>query len=136
MKLSRPSRFVAAMVALISLLFAQLAVAAYVCPAIEMAQAMEMASLSVAAMDHQLMPDCDQVDQEHPNLCHAHAQAGKQSLDKPDVPHVSPSVAILLVPSIKGLDLSHRVVSLDADASSLAHASAPPLAIRHCCFRI
>lgn len=136
MKLSRPSRFVAALVALVSVLFTQLAVAAYVCPSMQVGQAMDMALMAAAAPDHHMMPDCAEMDMEQPVLCHAHAQVGNQSLDKPNLPDVSPSVAILLVPGIGDMHVAYRPTGAYAGTVSLMRASAPPLSIQNCCFRI
>src|SRR3954464_5483325 len=95
MRLSRPSRFVAAFIALIGMLFMQLAVAGYVCPDFKIGNANEsMAMPADAGM--QGMPGCDGKDAAQPNLCHAHAQAGNQSLDKPQLPHVQPFTAAAL----------------------------------------
>ena len=136
MKLSRPSRFVAAVIALISVLFTQLAVAAYACPSMEVGQAMMTASMAAAEADHHMMPDCEEVDMEQLVLCHAHTQVGKQTLDKPDLPNVSPSVAVLLVPVVSDIHVAYRPVAPSANTAALRPASAPPLSIQNCCFRI
>ena len=135
MKLSRPSRIAAALVALICVLFTQLAVAAYACPGMEIARAMQTAAMS-ADMDHGLMQDCEGMDMEQQSLCHEHAQTGKQSLDKPPLPNLSPSLAIVLVPAVGDIHLAYRPDTDHAEASWLMRTSAPPLSIRNCCFRI
>jgi len=135
MNLSRPSRFIATLVALFSVLFTQLAVAGYACPDMEISRAMEMAAMS-AEMNHGMMTDCEDMDLEQPSLCHEHAQSGKQSLDKPQLPNVSPSMAILLVPAVGDIHLAWRPDTYHAEASRLMRTSAPPLSIRNCCFRI
>jgi hypothetical protein len=129
MKLSRPSRIAAALVAMICVLFTQLAVAAYVCPGMEIARAVEAAAMP---MGH----DCEGMDMEQPTLCHEHAQIGKQSLDKPPLPNLSPAVAILLVPAIRDIRVVHRADTGYADLSWLVRTAAPPLSIQNCCFRI
>ena len=136
MKLSRSSRFVAALVALVSVLFTQLAVAAYACPSMQVGQAMDVALMAAAESDHHMMPDCAEMDIEQPVLCHAHAQVGDQSLDKPNLPDVSSSVAILLVPEIGDIHVAYRPKGAFAGAPSFMRASAPPLSIQNCCFRI
>lgn len=132
MRLSRPSRFFAALLAVVSVLFSQLAMAAYACPGLPTGQAMAMA----AEPDH-AMPDCEQMDAAQPALCHTHVQAGDQTLDKPPSPNVSPTVAVLLMPAMNDLHLtsSSPVVSY-ADVAALRRSSDPPLSIQHCCFRI
>lgn len=134
MKLSRPSRFVAALVAVTSVLFAQLAVAAYACPSMQVEQAMAMTSMAPVESGDHMMPDCEEMDIEQPALCHAHAQIGNQSLDKPELPNVSPSVAILLIPEVRNMHVVYRPVAITADA--IRPVSVPPLSIQHCCFRI
>lgn len=136
MKLSRPSRFVTALVALISVLFTQLAVAAYACPGQQVEQAVTMASMAGADADHHTMPDCAEMDVDQPALCHAHMQMGNQSLDKPKLPDVSLSVAILLVPEVSDISIAYRPARAYARPATLTRAFAPPLSIQHCCFRI
>jgi hypothetical protein len=61
------------------LLFAQLAVAAYACPAVDGA-ARVLAAVNAAAMQG-AMPGCDMGNGEsNPNLCLQHCQAGDQSV--------------------------------------------------------
>jgi hypothetical protein len=136
MKLPRPIRFAAAIVALISVLFTQLAVAAYACPDPQGTPADAIVSTTVMDAEQQVMPGCAELDMEQPVLCHTHVQAGDQSLDKPQVPNVSPAVAILLVPAMQDPYVAYRPVAADTDAVSLTRVSDPPLSIQHCCFRI
>lgn len=131
MKLSRPSRFFAVLLAVVSVLFSQLAMAAYACPGLSTGQAMVMA----AEPDH-VMPDCEQMDSAQPALCHAHVQAGDQTLDKPPSPNVSPTVAVLLIPAMNELHLAFSPVVSCTDVAALRRSSDPPLSIRNCCFRI
>jgi len=137
MRQTRRFRIVTAFVALLSLLFTQLAVAAYACPTLQNAQAQESMMMAMAADDIDGMTGCEgMVDTEQPSLCHAHSQLGSQSLDKPTAPDVSPSVAVMLVPAVGDLHIAFRPVSAHADASWMTRGSAPPLSIRNCCFRI
>ena len=57
-------------------LFTQLAVAAYACPALAEADAVSMTSEQAAAMP----ADCEMHDSSNPNLCRQHCQIGNQSL--------------------------------------------------------
>ncbi len=127
MKPLRSTRLVAVLVTIVSLLFAQLALASYVCPA--MATAMPDDSM-------QEMTSCAGMDMQQPSLCHAHHHADHQSLDKPDLPQVAPFVAVGPVLAVLPLDTLDPVVTGPSDTLSLTHATAPPLAIRLCCFRI
>jgi hypothetical protein len=135
MKLSRPSRFVAAAIALFSILFMQLAVAAYVCPTLSLdhhSQTMS-ASVGVAAAE---MPACHDMDPAEPSLCHAYGQAGNQSLDKPVVPPLQPFMAVGFGLPVSPLDIIYPPAFTLPGTTFLTHATAPPLAIRNCCFRI
>ena len=84
MKLPRKYRILTALVALFSMLFMQLAVAAYVCPDAQGGRGSETMAADQSPM--QLMPGCDQPDPAAPALCHAYCQDGKSSLDKPEAP--------------------------------------------------
>lgn len=139
MQLSRRSRFATALYALISVLFMQLAVAAYACPSLQPMDMADIASAAtvVSASEHDTMAGCEGVvDIEQPSLCHAHSQVGYQSLDKPAMPDVQPSLAVVLVPVIGDVHAAYRPLSPPADAVALAPDSSPPLSIRNCCFRI
>lgn len=129
---SRQSRVVTAFIALISVLFTQLAIAAYACPAVEVAQAIETTKMSVmAAMD-----GCEGTDPDQSALCHAHAQVGDQSLYKPAPPDIAPSVVLILVPALSIADLAYHSQVHLGTPEWLSRATDPPLSIQHCCFRI
>ena len=123
MKLRRSHRLVAAVLALVSLLFMQLAVAAYACPM----QAHEMAAP---------MADCHGMDRVNPTLCQAHAEPVKQSLDKATTPAVQPFVAAAVLFEVVGLDPLMPRSAQVIPSSVPAAGAAPPIAILHCCFRI
>ena len=135
MRLTRSCRWHAAVIALISMLFMQLAVAAYACPQSTVAspneggQAMEMA-------DGQVMSGCEKPDPVQPALCHAHGQVGKQSLDKPEPPPAHPFSAVGLAIPLYAVTTCDIPAGAPDDGVSLSRTTAPPLAIRNCCFRI
>ena len=88
----RSSRTLAAWFALVALLFAQLAVAAYACPRLPAPEA-------VASM-----PDCDE--QMNANLCESHCDYGSASLDStkakvapPALTGVSMRIAVVVSPT-------------------------------------
>jgi hypothetical protein len=123
--LSRSSRFVSALIALFSILFMQFAVAAYACPTMTMQHGDDM------AMSH-----CAGMDMEQPSLCHAHDQVGDQSLNTPELPQVQPFIATaftLVFHDIKAIDNSIAAIPTSL---LLTRTTAPPVAIRNCCFRI
>jgi hypothetical protein len=137
MRQTRRSRLITAFFALVSVLFMQLAVAAYACPTLQAGQPVNPVAMSLDVGEHESMVGCEgMVDTEQPSLCHAHSRVGNQSLDKPAVPDVTPSLAIMLVPAVGDLDIAFRPVSTHAQSSWLMRGSAPPLSIRNCCFRI
>ena len=134
MKLPRKYRILTALIALFSMLFMQAAVASYTCPSLQGGGG--VGSSVVAEPSMASMPGCDQTDAGNPALCHAHCMDGKSSLDKPQVPTVSPAVALV---STLLLPLEPRLASptLVAEQPPFLHrTTAPPLAIRYCCFRI
>ncbi|NMM26487.1 MAG: hypothetical protein HHJ12_04130 [Glaciimonas sp.] len=133
MKLSRPSRFVAACIALLSMLFMQLAVAGYACPGLNI----DLVSKSVAmSTDAGSMPGCLGMDAEQPSLCHAQAQVGKQSLDKPELPPVQTFIAAALTLVFDDIEPAFSPIVVQSDSFLLTRITAPPLSIRNCCFRI
>jgi hypothetical protein len=126
------NRLTTALLALMSLLFMQLALATYVCPGSALKAA------EVAAMAEAGMP-CAQsmaltMDDQQPNLCHAHCQAGQPSADKSELP--SP-VAIGALPADFTLQVALPAFSeAPLQAPHLQRTTAPPVAIRNCCFRL
>lgn len=129
---SRQLRLVAALIALFSMLFTQLAVASYACPNLQPVRS--------AAAKMESMPGCTGmgmgIDMEQPSLCHAHDQVGNQSLDKPNLPQVQPFVAVGLTQALVFLDPTFHTLPTQPRRLVLKRITAPPLAIRNCCFRI
>lgn len=81
------------------------------------------------------MGSCADMDPVQPSLCHAYDQADKQSLDKPQLPLVHPFVPAGLTQLIGEIATSFPDTALIARVRQ-THATAPPIAIRHCCLRI
>lgn len=131
MKLSGPSRFVAAFIALFCMLFMQLAIAGYACPELKIELVSTAAAMSDAAGS---MPGC--MDMEQPSLCSAHAQAGDQSLDKAAHPQVQSFIAATLELVCDATPPASGPMSVQLDSIPLTRITAPPLSIRNCCFRI
>jgi hypothetical protein len=132
MKLHRKSRLFAALLALFSMLFMQLAVAAYACPTVGATQGEPRAEMRV----HADMQGCGGVDTAQPALCHAHVHADKQSLDKPQLPDVQPFIATALLLAIADIGIHALSAEPQPDNRLLVRATAPPHSIQHCCFRI
>lgn len=133
MRSSRRTRFLAALITLFSLLFAQMAVAAYACPQLEAS----LAGQSEVSATVTAMPDCaSSMDKQSPNLCDAHGKAGLQSLDHAGQPSVQAFVPLRMVLALVPVD-RHLYTALDVPQAFLeSSGSSPPIAIRHCCFRI
>lgn len=130
MRPSRLSRVLAAIITIFSLLFAQLAVASYVCPELDAVAATAISS------DEVQMNDCAHLNVEQSSLCHAHCEPESQSSHTPHVPPVQAFVAAelaVVICATRSVALSH---TLERDALTLKRSTAPPLAIHNCCFRI
>ena len=92
----------------------------------------------VAAMAEAGMPCAESMpltmDDEQPSLCHAHCQTGQQSAGTHELP--SP-VALSALPAVFALPVIVPVFSgAPLQAPHLKRTTAPPVAIRNCCFRI
>ena len=135
MNRSRQFRFVAALIALFGVLFMQLAVASYACPGMTMVQGDAAIAMSTDSAD-QSMAGCQGMDQAQPSLCHAYGQAGNQSLDKPEIPHAPPFIATGLALEVFPMEATYLPATTPLESIPLTRATAPPLSIRNCCFRI
>lgn len=113
----------AAVVALFSMLFMQLAVASYACPTIEKPAANGT-------------PCAGMTDPAQPSLCKAKAAnlAAKQALDKPDLPPILPFVAADLAGTIVADAWLPGSAETAGPSPSLARSLSPPHSIEHCCF--
>ena len=129
---NRRHRLITVLFALVSLLFMQLAVAGYACPG-SGSKIAEVAAMAEAGMPcAESMPL--NMDDQQPNLCHAHCQAGQQSADRHDL---SSPVAIDVLPANFSLQVAIPVFSeAPLQAPHLQRTTAPPVAIRNCCFRL
>jgi hypothetical protein len=131
-----------------TLLYAQMAVAAYACPGLVPAAAMDASMVPTAptadthgdqidAPANAQSSDCagmlGSMDPSAPRLCADHCNSGHQSDQTPNltVPAVVLSTLYLAPP----LPLRLMPAQPTAELSAMARGS-PPLAILHCCFRI
>lgn len=110
----------------------QLAVASHACPGAESKVA------AISAMAGAGMP-CAQsmtvnMDKEQPNLCQAHCQAGQQVADKYELP--APVGLTALPPDFLLPVVALVLQDASIQAPHLMRTTAPPVAIRHCCFRL
>lgn len=109
-------------------LFTQLATAAYACPLI--AAASEDAKAVMAAM-----PDCDgtmpeRMDPEQPQLCKAHCEAGKSTVNSQAAAQDAPpamAVAAAWVGVVDTADAAQLAASMPASVTDGPPAGEPPL---------
>lgn len=130
MRYPRQNRLLSAVVALFCLLFMQLAVAAYACPNL-----MPVPSTPMLDSAGEPMADCAEMDRQSPTLCHEHAHKLTPSLEKPASPSVMPFVAAGFALTVLSPELT---LAMPSPPRVFLHASgtSPPIAIRHCCFRL
>ena len=130
---NRRARLTTVFLALFSLLFMQLAVASYACPGAQSSHIAEVAAMAEAGMSCAETMSL-RMDDEQPHLCQAHCQAGQQTADKYELPAlVTAALAdIVYTPFITSAISEGAPVQ----APLLRRATAPPLAVQHCCFRI
>jgi len=138
MKRAFSSRLISTIIALVSMLFVQLAVAGYVCPSYSAVHGSSSAAIAMIddagfAGD---MIDCSTMDHAQPNLCHAFTHTSDQSLDKPGYPNVLPFVPSVLTLVILTLEHSDLAAMPWPDSTVALHVLSPPLSITNCCFRI
>lgn len=120
-------------VGVLALLFAQLTVAAYACPAPESFPAVEM--MDIAASNN--AGPCQKIDEERANLCKQHCKPAAQSVNTTaplaiDLPvwSVLPFIPIAIQPS------PHPTIKQYLQDNLLSHNAGPPLPVRNCRFQI
>ena len=117
------------------MLFAQMAIAAYACPALSSAGAAEMQMPASFAVP---MPDCDAMtgamDPSAANLCAEHCKSGQQS----DQASTLSVPAVLLSVLYATALVTEPALPPRAAAASISAlvAASPPHTILHCVFRI
>jgi hypothetical protein len=119
------------------MLFMQLAAASCTCTGMAMESESASAFMPDAA-DQTIMAGCEGMDKEQPSFCHAHAfgEATKQSLDNPEFPSVQPFVPAGLMLALQVIVIASAPATPPRASILLTRTTAPPIAIRHCCFRI
>jgi hypothetical protein len=133
MRQTRRHRALTALIALFGMLFMQLAVAAHGCPGMHGAGIEHSAMLGA---DGQPMPDCASSERLRAGPVPVHCQDDTPSLDKAEVKTFAPAI-VLFWPVVAALEPVLAGPQLPPEAPSLLQRpTAPPIAIRHCCFRI
>ncbi len=81
------------------------------------------------------MANCPETDKQSPALCYADTHKQTPSLEKPATPSVMPFVAAGFALPLLWLA---GATSIPNPPSVFLHGSgtSPPIAIRHCCFRL
>jgi hypothetical protein len=128
---NRRYRIVTVLLALVSLLFMQLAIAGYSCEG-RLDEVGKAAAITPTAQTD--MPCEEAMSDDHSNLCHAHCKADPQTADKyqlPAVPNLADLASDFPLPIV-----TPAPVGALLQAPLLRRTTAPPLAVRHCCFRI
>lgn len=123
------SRLFTVLLALVSLLFMQLAVAGYTCPI-----GPEKATVSTQAEMPCAESMSKSMDDAQPNLCQAHCQIGQQTnhnFELPSVPGMSVVFVDFSLPDIEPVSLG-----VSWQLPHLTRTTSPPASIRNCCFRI
>lgn len=125
MPLHRRHRWIA-LLALLGLLFQQVAMATYVCPQVD-------AAIQVQAADR--APPCHEPDATDQVRCHQHCHPAATSTD-----HAPPLVVpAALLPATTWLRIAPaeiRGLAASAPYSISAREQPPPLTIQHCTFQI
>lgn len=129
--MSHRSHFLTAVIAIATLLFAQLAVAAYACPAYLTGQ-----TASAADRETRAMPDCVDAETGELALCHSHCLQGAQSFDKPGAQSIPPVIAAGFITVSADRQFLFDLSPSRPRAYPLARSTEPPLFVRNCCFRI
>lgn len=122
-------RKIISFIAIIALLFTQLAVSAYACPMLNGGVTAQM------QMADNADTTCDEMDMAQPGLCQHHCLDGQQiNNDSP----LDPSALAFIPAFVVSLTVSVTTTfeTTIVAAPSLHHATSPPLSIRNCCFRI
>jgi hypothetical protein len=126
-------RIAAALAAIICLLFSQLAVAAYACPA-QLHPAVTATMSQAAERGDDGNGPCAEHDAARPELCLAHCNPTVLSLTHAQV-EAPPVMLVALHPLAE--DYEARALICAAQPTDLPMRScAPRLSVLHCCFRI
>jgi hypothetical protein len=125
-------RFAAALAAIACLLFSQLAVAAYACPALLHAAAASMPQ-SADRSDNGNGP-CTGHDAARPGLCQFHCNPPELSLNHAQID--APPVLLVASHPLSESCEPKALASTARPADRPLRSHAPPLSILHCCFRI
>jgi hypothetical protein len=129
---SRRFRLLTILLSLWAMLVSTGAMAGYACPGA--GSGAELAQVSEAAAS-QAETVASQVDDEQTGICHGHCQSEQKSAEPfnpPSFPTLDQfSAALIVAPLIAPSPPAAGVL-----VSQLRRETAPPLSVRHCCFRL
>lgn len=124
------TRKLVSLLSIVAMVFAQMAVAAYACPM--QFQGLDNAVAKVSAS----AADAGESDSASPALCKRHCENEQQNVnDSPQAPAAF-SFETALTLTLPLVMQSATLRDAPVTTPSLRNATAPPLSIRHCCFRI
>lgn len=123
--LTRTLQRLIAITSIVAVLFAQLAVAAYACPAVE--GPAKISAAAIAGAVHAAMPDCEMRDTGNPNICLQHCQAGEQSVQTLSQVEVPPFAAISALAVIELIQPMADLLITAVSAVPERETSPPPL---------
>ncbi len=138
-RFSRPARIWWCRSLIASLLFLQLATAAYACamrsppPSSLSSSVASMASMPCAQM--QSVPQAT-MDPNQPGLCHEHCKGGSQTTEPASPVAWTPPALVVLFFVAAPIPPAGEAASGQARRIERDSAPPPPHAILHCCFRI
>ena len=127
----RRTRLTTALIALITLMFMQLAMAVHVCPgaAAPVVEIAAMAKAGTPCADSASM----NMNNAPSNLCQAHCQSDQQSAHTYQLPPLATfSTVLAVIP----FTITPVPLGVPLQAPHLRRSTAPSLAVRYCCFRI
>lgn len=130
---TRRFRLLIVLASLVALLLSDVALAGYACPGSEKA-------VAIASMVEAEMPCAEEMsramDEAQPGLCHAHCQGSQQSADSPQPPVFAAAMDLGVVLTVDIAEFAPSASQGVKVPPGLRRLHGPPLAIRHCCFRI
>ena len=132
--MNRSFRKIVSVVTLAAVLMVQLAVSAYACPMLLGAAADQMQTPDQSTTPAYAEPDTVDMDSAQPGLCQLHCSSDQKIVN--DLPFDPATVAFVPAFAVDFPALEPTSSQSIAAFPSLHHATSPPLAVRHCCFRI
>ncbi len=123
----RTTRTLVSLLCLFTVLFTQLAVSAYACPKQFGGMNATTGTVGIATGG-----PCDVVDPV-PALCQKHCEDGQQNVSTSPLPT---PIATVNGQYVNHVEIAQAALPIPVITPSLHHATAPPLAIRHCCLRL